>query len=46
MRAELKKKIEQAVRLLKSIGEAHPNVKVVTAFDFRDEYDQMYMDLF
>ena len=46
MRAELEKKIEQSVRLLKSIGDTHPNVKVVTDFDFRDECDQMYYDLY
>lgn len=38
--------LKQWIKSLKAYRDTHPNVKVVTAFDFRDECDQMYMDLF
>lgn len=38
--------LKQWIKSLKAYRDTHPNVKVVTAFDFRDEYDQQYYDLY
>lgn len=38
--------LKQWIKSLKAYRDTHPTVKVVTFYDFRDEYDQMYMELF
>ena len=43
--AQYPKILKAYLKNLKAYRDTHPNVKVVTSFDFRDEYDQMYMNL-
>ena len=44
--AQYPKFLKQWLKSLKAYRDTHPNVKVVTDFDFRTEYDQMYYDLY